>query len=115
MKPRNLIVRGLIASPKRNAGRHKDKRQDIEDEVLTKETSDMKKCPNCSEPVIGHAENGCVLNTLVGIVRERGTRSDEEIEKLHAECDVDGLWNYMGEIVDKLEDGFFTAANDESR
>lgn len=66
-------------------------------------------CPNCMcVPVTNHPENGCVLASLVQIVRERGNHSEDEIQKLHANCDTDALWEHLGPVLNKLEDGDFS-------
>jgi hypothetical protein len=65
-------------------------------------------CPNCTEPVAKHPENGCVLATFIETIRGRGTVSERKLRKLHAECDADALWNRLGPIVDDLEEGRFS-------
>lgn len=63
------------------------------------------KCPCCGEPVEDHPDNGCVLNTLLGVLRDRGSLEEADILDLHAKCDVDALWQDLGRIIDRLEDG----------
>lgn len=70
--------------------------------------STTRKCPNCGEPVVKHPDNGCVLNSLMRVVRDRGDTSDRRVRDIHAKCDVDALWNRLGEIVDDLESGFYS-------
>lgn len=65
------------------------------------------KCPNCMSPIGSHPENGCVLAAMIQVVRERGTRSEEEVLALHASANVSALWDELGPIIDKLEDGEF--------
>lgn len=66
-------------------------------------------CPNCgNSPVHGHPENGCILATMITVVRERGNKSEEELEELHAKTDVNALWNDLGPILDKLEEGGYS-------
>lgn len=62
-------------------------------------------CPNCGADVVGHKENGCALATLIGVVRDRGNKTQAELHRLHADVDSDALWNDLGKIVDRLEDG----------
>lgn len=71
-------------------------------------------CPNCYVPIADHTEKGCVLAALIGVLRERGTYSEEELRYLHEKCNVDVLWdNLVGRIVDKLGDGDFNIDADE--
>jgi hypothetical protein len=66
-------------------------------------------CPNCMQhPAANHPENGCVLASMIQLVRERGNHSEEEIQTLHATCDTDALWAHLGPLLDKLEDGEFS-------
>ena len=66
-----------------------------------------RACPNCSCDVEKHPDNGCVLNALIGVVRDRGNVSDLALQDLHAQCSVDSLWGRLGPIVDDLEEGWF--------
>ena len=43
MKPRNPVVKELIAQPKRNAGRHKDKRDNGLKEMIDQYVKDLQK------------------------------------------------------------------------
>jgi len=70
--------------------------------------SKKRLCPNCANPVANHPHNGCVLNALVHVVRDRGHHSEERLRQLHATCDVDALWERIGPIIDNLEDGEFS-------
>lgn len=58
-------------------------------------------CPNCGLPV-GHEEDGCVLASLMRVVRDRGEHTDEEILRLWANCHADLLWDDIGPIVTRL-------------
>lgn len=67
------------------------------------------KCPNClSSPVANRPENGCILAALIQVARERGDMSEAALRKLHANANVDALWNDVGAIVDKLETGDYS-------
>lgn len=64
----------------------------------------MKTCPNCSAS-FPHPENGCALAMLISVISDRGTKTDAEIDALMTDCDVSALWDDLGPIVDKLENG----------
>lgn len=64
-------------------------------------------CPNCAGPVVGHEENGCVLAALIGVVRDRGNHTELKIRQLHANANIDALWDQLGPIIDQLEEGAF--------
>jgi hypothetical protein len=55
--------------------------------------------------VESHEEDGCVLRSLIGIIRDRGETPTGRLLMLHAGCDVDALWSDLGHIVDKLQEG----------
>jgi hypothetical protein len=74
----------------------------------------MNNCPNCGSSFpededgngglasLSHANSGCVLGALVGVVVERETcpiPSDEKVANL----DADVLWDRLGPIIDDLE------------
>lgn len=65
-------------------------------------------CPNCDQRVANHPENGCVLAALIQVARDRGGVPERKLRKLHAECNVDALWDDVGRIVDDLEDGHYS-------
>ena len=67
------------------------------------------KCPNCGGNVANHPEDGCVLAALIQVIRERQSMSEKELRKLHANADVDALWDDLGRIIDKLEEGNYSA------
>lgn len=66
-----------------------------------------KPCPNCTLHV-GHDENGCLLATLMGVVRSREELTEAQIYELWARCDVDALWDDIGGIIDALEAGEYS-------
>lgn len=67
--------------------------------------SKRRICPNCTEPVADHPENGCVLAALIDVIRSRGTFGERKLRNIHAAVDADALWCDIGEIVDDLEEG----------
>jgi hypothetical protein len=67
----------------------------------------VHKCPNCGEPVAGHPDTSCTLYGLMQIVRERGNLPEAKVQKIHREVDVDALWEELGPVIDRLEDGAF--------
>ena len=71
-------------------------------------TKDTRKCPNCIESVEGHIDNGCVLAALIDVIRDREEIKEKELLELHAECNVDSLWNDIGPIVDALQEGKYS-------
>lgn len=71
------------------------------------------KCPNCLDPIEGHPENSCILNTLIQVVRERGNTTEERLKEIHAKCIVDLLWIDIGPILDDLEDGRYSGAEEQ--
>lgn len=72
------------------------------------------RCPNCFEPVKQHPENGCVLAALIGVIRDRGEVEEGDLIELHAECNVDALWDRLGQIIDDLQEGHFTDEDEET-
>lgn len=66
-------------------------------------------CPNCRQPVADHPENGCVLAALIQVIREREAMSEEKLRELHASTDTDQLWEDLGPLVDRLEEGEYSA------
>lgn len=69
---------------------------------------DGRACPNCSEFVVGHKQNGCVLAALINVIRDREGSTEGEIHTLHADCDPDGLWTDLGPIIDRLGAGEYS-------
>ena len=67
------------------------------------------RCPNCTRNIVGHEPNGCVLEALMSVLRDRGGHTDKQMRKLWANVDVDALWNAIGPIVDDLGEGVFTS------
>jgi hypothetical protein len=64
-------------------------------------------CPNCNHPVEDHPANGCVLAAFIRVLEDRGV-DKAKLEKLHAECWVDNLWDDVGPILDRLEEGHYS-------
>lgn len=74
--------------------------------VLTAEPENPRTCPNCDRSFADltaaeHVDSGCVLGALVGVVRDRENVAVDQarIESM----DVDGLWDLVGPVVDKVE------------
>jgi hypothetical protein len=65
-------------------------------------------CPNCGTPVKGHADNSCILNVLIDILRDRGNKTGEELHQRHVGCNIDALWDDMAAVLNKLEDGYYS-------
>ena len=65
-------------------------------------------CPNCGSPVKTHPRNDCVLNALIGILHDRGNLSKKKLHVIHRKADTGVLWEDLGPILDRLEDGFYT-------
>lgn len=64
-------------------------------------------CPNCGDPV-GHAANGCVLETLFDVVRNRQTLTEAELQALWTKANIDQIWDDIGPILDRLEAGDYS-------
>lgn len=65
-------------------------------------------CPNCSHPVAGHPNNGCVLHAFIQLLGDRGNLTPVQLTKLHEVCNVDSLWDRLGPVLDDLEAGMFS-------
>lgn len=65
-------------------------------------------CPNCFKPIKTHKNNGCVLKALMVVLNGRGGKTRKELNKLHAKCNADALWDELGPIIDRLGDGEFS-------
>lgn len=65
-------------------------------------------CPNCGSPVANHPQNGCVLNALIRVIRDRGTVTESRLRKIHAAVNVDYLWDKVGNLIDQIEWGEFS-------
>ena len=65
-------------------------------------------CPNCGGYAANHPEDGCVLAALIQVIRERQSMSEAKLRKIHAGTVVDVLWDDLGRIIDKLEDGTYS-------
>lgn len=68
----------------------------------------MTTCPNCSEFILGHPKNGCILAALIDVVRDRQNKSESKLFVLHRDINEDALWNSLGPIIDALENGEYT-------
>ena len=66
--------------------------------------TEVKACPNCTRP-IKEESAGCMLHSLMTALKDRETLSEAELESIHADCDVDALWNALGNILDDMEYG----------
>lgn len=64
-------------------------------------------CPNCAHPIENHPENGCVLKALIGVLRNRGEYEEIYLNEIHANTDVDALWQKIGRIIDDLGEGLY--------
>jgi hypothetical protein len=58
--------------------------------------------------LVAEPSEGCVLHDLIQVARDRGETPEKKLRKLHANCDTDALWTHVGEIIDKLEDGYYS-------
>lgn len=65
-------------------------------------------CPNCAQSVVGHADNQCVLNAFIQLLRERENLNEARLLQLHGNCSVDTMWDDLGPILDKLEAGEYS-------
>ena len=70
-------------------------------------------CPNCGCPVEGHPNNACVLAALIGVVRDRENLTEDELLALHRNACVDVMWDDIGPILDRLEEGFYSVPEGE--
>ena len=69
----------------------------------------MDLCPNCcTNPIVDHPENSCVLGAFIQIVRERANLTEEQVLALHRDANADQLWDDIGPIIDRLEAGHYT-------
>lgn len=72
------------------------------------EHGEQTRCPNCSDPILNHPENNCVLAALIDCVRDRNVHDEHTCLNLHFNCNTDRLWDdYLGPLVDELERGGF--------
>lgn len=77
---------------------------------------DHGECPNCYDPLNAggmHESNGCVLIAFAELVRERGGHTPEQIAELVRRCNADRLWDVLGPIVDRFEEGEFNCVEDD--
>ena len=73
-------------------------------ELCSVENDPTWRCCNCGEPG-PHPENHCVLHACICVLRERGNHSEEQLERLYIDIDVDAFWSHVGSIIDSLGDG----------
>jgi hypothetical protein len=68
------------------------------------------KCPNCGADIGADKTHGdgCVLGALLEVVRDRGNLRERTVATRGRRCDVDALWDDLGTVVDKLEDGGYS-------
>lgn len=66
-------------------------------------------CPNCGHPVASHQSDGCLLNTLIEVVMERGRHTPDQMQALHAEVHAGKFWDAIGPVIDRLGRGEFKA------
>lgn len=69
---------------------------------------DGRQCPNCRRFIVGHPQNSCVLAALITILGGREMPLDELLD-LHANANVDALWEDLGVIIDRLQDGVYSS------
>ncbi len=74
-----------------------------------KASPEAVKCPNCGHSIQNHPNNGCVLHAFIGVLAERENLGRKKLDDLHAQADVDKLWEDLGPILDKLEAGGYSA------
>jgi hypothetical protein len=76
--------------------------------------SKRHKCPNCGKVFTeSHPENGCALALFATVVRDRGDLTQEQINKLVVNCDTDALWEYLGALISRFEEGDFNHEGDD--
>jgi hypothetical protein len=65
-----------------------------------------KKCPGCGQHnVNNHPEDGCVVASLIRVIRDRGDLNDSVVNRIHAALDVDAVWDVIGELIDDIQAG----------
>jgi len=65
-------------------------------------------CPNCLAPVANHPDTACVLGALIALIRDRQSVPERRLRKIHADTDVDAMWEDIGPVIDKLEAGGYS-------
>ncbi len=66
-------------------------------------------CPNCSQPITRHCDTGCALGMIEQVIRERGDTSERRLRWLVVNCNASALWDDIAGIVDRVEDGEYSA------
>jgi len=74
-------------------------------EIAADAERSLTRCPNCGGSVKNHPQNGCALAVLIGVIQDRGTVAGRTLTELHARVDPDALWQDLGKLVDRLENG----------
>ena len=68
--------------------------------------AEKRECPNCgASHVEDHPHDGCMLHAVISVLRGRENMTEDALQKLHAETNVDALWDDIGPVLDKLEAG----------
>lgn len=67
----------------------------------------MTKCPNCGKE-IPHPEDGCVLATLMAVMRDWTAMPQSEVNAIWGKVDINALWDDLGPIIDGLEMGKYS-------
>jgi hypothetical protein len=67
----------------------------------------MAKCPNCCAEIDTHPRDECILYVFMTVLRDRGNLDDEQLAEIHANCAVDMMWDDIGPILDRLEEGYY--------
>jgi hypothetical protein len=63
-------------------------------------------CPNCGHELNEvHDACQCVLAVFASILEDREEIPGSAIDKRVEECNVDQLWNDLGPIIDKFQEG----------
>ena len=80
----------------------------VDQQRAHEELHGIKRCPNCDELVNGHPDSDCILRVFANIIRDRGNKTEAEIQRLHADCNADALWDRIGPLLNVFEDGYFS-------
>lgn len=85
---------------------------------------DIYTCPNCCQQelqfskgitseagLFGHPDNSCALYLLAQQAYERETIEPAALFDLMVNCDPDALWDTLGPVVDRFENGAFSPSH----
>lgn len=72
------------------------------------------RCPNCAEPIIGHADNTCILDAFIRIISDRDETPPDVRLRLHRLCNIDALWDDLSPIIDNLENGLYSSGEESN-